>query len=62
MKMNIEELTYEEIKEVVDTLRRMKIEAKFACSGNCIVLQTECGPVQVAKEEAVEMMGVPAMF
>ena len=62
MKFNIDELTYEEIKEVVDTLRRMKIEAKFAVVGSSVVLQTECGPVQVRREEAVEMMGVPAMF
>ena len=62
MKFNIDELTYEEIREVVDMLRRMKIDAKFACNGNSVVLQTECGPVQVRREEAVEMCGVPAMF
>jgi hypothetical protein len=62
MKMNIEELTYEEIKEVVDRLRQMKIEAKFACIGNTIMLQTEAGPIQVPREEAIELIGIPAVF
>ena len=62
MKFNIDELTYDEIKEVVDTLRKMKIDTKFSCSGGSVVLYTENGPVQVAREEAVEMLGVPAMF
>lgn len=62
MKINIDELTYEEIKEVVDRLRSMKIETKFRRLGASIILQTENGPVQVAQNEAVEMLGVQTMF
>jgi len=62
MKINIDELTYEEIKDVVDRLRQMKIETKFRRLGASIILQTEQGPVQIARNEAVEMLGVPAMF
>ncbi len=62
MKFNIDELTYEEIKDVVDRLRMMKIETKFRRLGASIILQTEQGTVQVAQEEAVEIFGVPAMF
>lgn len=62
MKINIDELTYEEIKNVVDRLREMKIEAKFRRIGATVMLQTEQGAVQVAANEAVELYGVPAMF
>ena len=62
MKINIDELTYEEIKEVVDRLRQMKIETKFRRFGSSIILQTEQGPVQVAANEAIALYGVPAMF
>ncbi|MCX6772644.1 MAG: hypothetical protein NTV88_02645 [Candidatus Micrarchaeota archaeon] len=62
MKINIDELTYEEIKDVVDRLRQMKIETKFRRFGATIMLQTEQGVVQVARNEAVELYGVPAMF
>ena len=62
MKFNIDELSYEEIKDVVDRLRAMKIESKFARLGSCIILQTENGPMQVAKNEAVELFGIPAVF
>jgi hypothetical protein len=62
MKFNIDELTFEEIKDVVDRLRQMKIETKFRRLGSSIILQTEQGTVQVAQEEAVEIFGVPAMF
>ena len=62
MKINIEELTYDEIKEVVDRLRALKIESKFAMSGSAIVLQTEQGPVSLPKNEAVALVGIPALF
>ncbi len=62
MKFNIDELTFEEIKDVVDRLRNMKIETKFRRLGASIILQTEQGPMQVAQNEAVEIFGVPAMF
>ena len=62
MKINIDELTYEEIKDVVDRLRQMKIETKFRRVGATIMLQTEQGVVQVAANEAVELYGVPAIF
>ena len=62
MKFNIDELTYAEIKEVVDRLREMKIETKFARVGASIVLQTEQGPVQVPADEAIELFGLPAVF
>ena len=62
MKINIDELTFEEIKEVVDRLRSMKIEAKFRRMGPSIILQTEQGPVQLPNNEAIEILGVPAMM
>ena len=62
MKINIEELSYDEIKDVVDRLRAMKIESKFARLGSSIILQTENGPMQVARNEAVELFGIPAVF
>lgn len=62
MKINIDELTFEEIKEVVDRLRNMKIEAKFRRMGPSIILQTENGPVQLPNNEAIEILGVPAMM
>ncbi len=62
MKINIDELTYEEIKEVVDRLRMMKLETIIRKSGPSIILQTEQGPVQIAGEEAVEVYGLPAMM
>ena len=62
MKINIDELTFEEIKEVVDRLRNMKIETKFRRMGPCIILQTENGPVQLPNNEAIEILGVPAMM
>lgn len=62
MKINIDELTYEEIKDVVDRLRNLKIETKFRRLGSSIILQTEQGPVQLPRNEAVELLGVPAMF
>lgn len=62
MKINIDELSYDEIKDVVDRLRAMKIESKFARLGSSIVLQTENGPMQVARNEAVELFGIPAVF
>jgi len=62
MKFNIDELTYDEIKEVVDRLRQMKIETKFAKRGASVILQTEQGQIQVAPSEAVELFGLPAMF
>ena len=62
MKINIDELSYEEIKDVVDRLREMKIESKFARIGASVVLQTEQGPVQVPAEEAIELFGIPAVF
>jgi len=62
MKINIEELSYDEIKDVVDRLRAMKIESKFARLGSSIVLQTEQGPMVIARNEAVELFGIPALF
>ena len=62
MKFNIDELTYAEIREVVDRLREMKIETKFSRVGASIVLQTEQGPVQVPQDEAVELFGISAVF
>ena len=62
MKINIDELSYEEIKDVVDRLRQMRIEAKFRRVGATVVLQTEQGAVQVQQEEAVELYGIPAVF
>ena len=62
MKINIDELTYEEIKEVVDRLRNMKIETKVRRMGPSVILQTENGTVQVGQSEAVELLGVPEMF
>ncbi len=62
MKFNIDELTYEEIKEVVDHLRQMKIETKFARLGSSVILQTEQGQVQLPKNEAVAILGIPAIF
>ncbi|MFA6328451.1 MAG: hypothetical protein WCY41_03325 [Candidatus Micrarchaeia archaeon] len=62
MKFNIDELSYEEIKDVVDRLRAMKIESKFARLGSSIILQTEQGPMVVAQNEAVELFGIPAVF
>lgn len=62
MKINIEELSYDEIKDVVDRLRAMKIESKFARLGSSIVLQTEQGPMVIARNEAVELFGIPAVF
>ncbi|VVB99944.1 Uncharacterised protein [uncultured archaeon] len=62
MKINIDELTYEEIKEVVDRLRQMKIESKFRRVGATIMLQTEQGVVQMPATEAVELYGIPAVF
>ena len=62
MKINIEELSYDEIKDVVDRLRAMKIESKFARLGSSIVLQTEQGPMVIAHNEAVELFGIPAVF
>ena len=62
MKINIDELSYDEIKDVVDRLRAMKIESKFSRLGSSIILQTENGPMQVARNEAVELFGIPAVF
>ena len=62
MKINIDELTYEEIREVVDRLRSMKLETVMRRSGPSVILQTEQGPVQLGQEEAIEIFGVPAMF
>jgi hypothetical protein len=62
MKINIEELSFEEIKEVVDRLRAMKIESKFSMLGSSIILQTENGPVQLPKNEASALCGIPAVF
>ena len=62
MKINIDELTYEEIKEVVDRLREMKLETVMRRFGPSVILQTEQGPVQIAESEAAEIYGVPAMF
>ncbi|MCX8175292.1 MAG: hypothetical protein N3E51_03745 [Candidatus Micrarchaeota archaeon] len=62
MKIDIDGLTYEEIKEVVERLRNMKIEAKFRRLGGTVVLQTEQGPVQLPQNEAAELWGIPAMF
>ena len=62
MKINIEELSYDEIKDVVDRLRAMKIESKFARLGSSIILQTEQGPMVIARNEAVELFGIPAVF
>ena len=62
MKINIDELSYEEIKDVVDRLRALKIESKFSRLGASVILQTEQGPVQLAHNEAVELFGIPAVF
>lgn len=62
MKINIDELTYEEIKEVVDRLREMKIETIMRRFGPSVILQTEQGPVQIAEAEATEVYGVPIMM
>ena len=62
MKINIDELSYEEIKDVVDRLRQMKIESKFRRVGAAVVLQTEQGAVEVQQEEAIELCGIPAVF
>jgi len=48
--------------EVVDRLREMKIETKFARVGASIILQTEQGPVQVPQNEAIELFGIQAVF
>jgi len=62
MKFNIDELTYEEIREVMDRLRNLKIETKVRRLGASVVLQTEQGPVQLPQNEAMAILGVPAMF
>ncbi|HIH19336.1 TPA: hypothetical protein HA225_05145 [Candidatus Micrarchaeota archaeon] len=62
MKINIDELTFEEIREVVERLRNLKIETKFRRVGPSIILQTEQGPVQLPNNEALEIAGVPAMM
>jgi len=62
MKINIDELTYEEIREVVDRLRQMKIETKFRRMGATIILQTEQGTVQIPQNEAAALYGIPAVF
>ena len=62
MKINIDELTYEEIREVVDRLRQMKIETKFRCMGGTIMLQTEQGTIQIPQNEAAALYGIPAVF
>ena len=62
MKINIDELTYEEIKEVVEQLRNMKIETKFRRLGGSLILQTEAGPVQLPQNEALTIYGVPQMM
>ena len=62
MKINIEELSFEEIREVVDRLRAMKIESKFTMIGSSIVLQTEQGPVSLPRNEASALFGIPAVF
>jgi hypothetical protein len=61
MRINIDELTYEEIKEVVERLRKMKLEASFYRRGPSVILQTEQGPVQLSEPEAEEY-GMPAIF
>jgi hypothetical protein len=62
MKFNIDELSYEEIKDVVDRLRALKIESRFSRLGASVILQTEQGPIVVARNEAVELLGIPAVF
>ena len=62
MKINIDELTYEEIREVVERLRSLKLETVVRRAGPCMVLQTENGPMQVPRNEAVDIFGVPEMF
>lgn len=62
MKINIDELTYEEIRDVVERLRNMKLETVMRRKGPSMILQTENGPVQIAESEAAEVYGVPAMM
>ena len=62
MKINIDELSFDEIKEVVDRLRAMKIESKFSRLGSRVILQTDNGPVQVAGNEAAALWGIPSVF
>jgi hypothetical protein len=62
MKINIDELSYEEIRDVVDRLRALKIESRFSRLGASVILQTEQGPVQVPGNEACELFGIPAVF
>ncbi len=62
MKINIDELTLEEIKEVVDRLRSMKLETVMRRAGPSVVLQTEQGPMLVPKAEALDIFGVPEMM
>lgn len=62
MKINIDELTLDEIKEVVDRLRMMKLETTMRRHGASVVLQTEQGPVQLPANEAEQLVGIPAMF
>lgn len=61
MKINIDELTYEEIHEVIERLRNMKIESKLQRMGGLVVLQTEAGPVQLSADEAVDVLGIPSI-
>ncbi|MCX8197056.1 MAG: hypothetical protein N3G80_01935 [Candidatus Micrarchaeota archaeon] len=62
MKINIGELTYEEMREVAERLRNLKIEISIRRVGTCLILQTENGPVQLHQDEAAETFSLPEML
>ncbi len=62
MRIDIAELTYDEMRDVMQKLRELKMETKVKKLGASFVLQTENGPMQVPRNEAVALLGVPAMF
>ncbi|MCX8195397.1 MAG: hypothetical protein N3G22_04825 [Candidatus Micrarchaeota archaeon] len=62
MKINIGEITYEEVQEVLERLRKLRMEAKIIRLGSSVVIQTDYGAVQIPKNEAAELFGIPALF
>lgn len=62
MKINIDEITYEEMQDVIARLREMKIESRIRRFGSSVILQTEEGPVHLPQAEAIDILGVPAMM
>ena len=41
MRINIDELTYEEIKDVVERLQRLRMESEFKRRGDSVFIQTK---------------------